>query len=128
MDEAKDLVNSMVPRFGIEADTMIFNLLIKGYTRMTPSNFEDAHATLKLCVSKGLKPSIVTFSSVANAYCSVGMPEEAEAVIRDGLKNSNLRPNCTIFNTLIKGYARCRCSIRIGSCSCVVCMCSDPEQ
>mmetsp|Transcript_12964 Transcript_12964/g.16117 ORF Transcript_12964/g.16117 Transcript_12964/m.16117 type:complete len:490 (+) Transcript_12964:78-1547(+) len=126
--EAKGMVDSMDDMFGLEPDIMIYNMLIKGYTRMFPANCEDAHRTLDYCIEKGLTPSVVTFASVANAYCSVGMPDEAESLIRKAIDSNRLKPNCAIYNTLIKGYARCRCSILNGICTCICCTCSDTDR
>lgn len=103
MKEAHAMVDSMYELYGIHPDIMVYNLLIKGYTRMQPANYLEAHQVLNTCVEKGLTPSVVTFASVANAYCSLGLPAEAEALTRTAMANNQLKPNATIFNTLIKG-------------------------
>ena len=76
----------------------------------------------------GLRPTVPSICSVMDAWCEVNQVgrahELAECAIRDGLVSASE----TMYNTLIKGYARCRCKRARGECGCTPCQCCRPER
>ena len=129
MREARQLVHLAKAVYQVEPDIMMYNLLIKGYARTSPPDYEAARELFNTINDSGvLSPTVFTYSMVANAYCSSGLAKDAEEFIREAMALEKVKPNSTTFNTLIKGYARCRCRVRHGVCSCVVCFCSDPDE
>lgn len=129
MREARQLVQMAKTVYRVDPDIMMYNLLIKGYARTSPPDYEAARQLFDTINQSGvLTPTVFTYSMVANAYCSSGLAKDAEDFIREAMAQQKVKPNSTTFNTLIKGYARCRCRVRHGICSCVVCFCSDPEE
>eukprot|EP00924_Labyrinthula_sp_SR-Ha-C_P009777 snap_masked-scaffold_22-processed-gene-5.36-mRNA-1 protein AED:1.00 eAED:1.00 QI:0/-1/0/0/-1/1/1/0/529 len=146
IEKAEKLFDDMPTKYNVVPDLRVYNLLIKGYTRSVPPEYEKSSKLLselfqksenqahnqhrirrgKKPVENSFKPSVVTVSSVVNAYCSAGLAKEAETIARESLATLDLSPNSTLYNTLIKGYSRCRCQIREGKCSCLECTCCDP--
>lgn len=111
---------------GHGADVSLFNALLKGYAHERPPQPNKVTAVLAQITQFGLTPSIVTVSIAADALCCAGMPNAAHDLVEDAKRNG-LKPNATLYNTLIKGHAKCRCVINQGFCNCSPCNCTSPE-
>lgn len=112
-------------------DIVLYNLLLKGFSRQSPPNYTKAKGLLEKIYRRRLVPTLTTLSLIVRCFCSVGLPKEAELIVQEVFTRTpslKKHKNESIFNVLIQGYARCRCTILNDSCACKVCFCSNPNE
>lgn len=107
--------------------TSLFNALLKAHARARAPSAEGVARAMALARESGARLDVVSVSTAADALCVAGRPEEAHALVEACRAADGIAPNGTVYNTLIKGYARCRCVRNTGACACDPCRCSSPE-
>ena len=56
--------------------------------------------------------------SVMDAFCEVNQVQQAQELAERAIREGLVTASETMYNTLIKGYARCRCKRAHGECGC----------
>lgn len=126
MKGADEFIERMRTDYQLKPNIVTLNNLIKGYGRLKPPQIKQAEAVFQ-SICENDKPTAYTFSNITNALCSAGLAERAEKVVRS-MPEHGLEPQAIHFKILLKGYSRCRCRLRTGTCSCRICECSNPQR
>ncbi|KAG0628907.1 hypothetical protein M758_1G061500 [Ceratodon purpureus] len=136
-DDAERIFNSMGVKDEAKPDARLYNLMIHTYGKarkfseqqslfrrmkgsgvpMTAVTFnslmafqktvEDAEACLRHMQAAKIKPDVITYTGLINAYSKARRVEEAQAVFRE-MVASGIKPSRTAYNTLLDAYARCK--------------------
>ncbi|CAN6216325.1 unnamed protein product [Urochloa humidicola] len=86
---------------GIEPDPQVYSILAKGYVRAQ----QPEKAELLLQMSQlGVRPNVVTFTTVISGWCSMADMESAIRVY-EKMRKAGVHPNLRTFETLIWGYS-----------------------
>ncbi|KAE9613959.1 putative tetratricopeptide-like helical domain-containing protein [Lupinus albus] len=101
---------------GVHRNPVVFNSLIKGYLDTTDTDGVDEHCgkdsnsikigqALTLMEEFGIKPDVVTFSTIMNAWSSAGLMGNCEEIFNDMVKGG-IEPDIHTYSILAKGYVR----------------------
>lgn len=87
---------------GVPMTAVTFNSLMA-----SQKSVPDAEACLRHMQEAKIKPDVITYTGLINAYSKARRFEEAQQVFRE-MVASGIRPSRTAYNTLLDAYARCK--------------------
>ncbi|GKV06612.1 hypothetical protein SLEP1_g18485 [Rubroshorea leprosula] len=86
----------------VQPNLVLFNSLIKGFLDVTDGGVEEA---LTLMEEFGIKPDVITFSTIMNSWSSAGLMDRCQEIF-DDMVNAGIEPDIHAFSILAKGYIR----------------------
>jgi len=103
-EKAEEIFREM-KRLGVKRSSIIYSILIKMYARTSLKNENDipkAVGLIKLMKEDGIKPTVISFTTIVQMYLRKKQIKDAIAVF-DEMKNEGLQPDVVSYNFIING-------------------------
>jgi len=88
----------------IELSIVTYNTLIDACARC--GRMEHVDDILQNMAKHGIKPNVITYSTMLKGHCQMGSIQTAFSVLEDMKRNTKLRPDEIMYNSLLDGCAQ----------------------
>uniref|UniRef100_A0A7R9YEJ5 Pentacotripeptide-repeat region of PRORP domain-containing protein n=1 Tax=Pinguiococcus pyrenoidosus TaxID=172671 RepID=A0A7R9YEJ5_9STRA len=92
---------------GVEASPKTYSCVLEKYANSKPPDAAGAREVIRRMKAAGMRPSIKHYSIVMNAFCRLGMPEEAHQLL-DAMDEDGVLPNAVSFVAIINACAKAK--------------------
>ncbi|XP_048133111.1 pentatricopeptide repeat-containing protein At5g25630 isoform X3 [Rhodamnia argentea] len=95
---------------GMHPNLILFNSLVRGFVEIMDRDGVDemeSFQVLKLMNEFGVKPDVVTYSTIMNAWSTAGYMDKCEEIF-DNMVKAGIQPDAHAYSILAKGYVRAK--------------------
>merc|ERR1719271_1530183 len=102
LDRGWSVFNEMQKR-QVELSIVTFNTIIDACTRC--GRMDQVPGVVKDMKESGIEPNVITYSTMLKGHCQSGDIQTAFTILEDMKKNTKLKPDEIMFNSLLDGCA-----------------------
>jgi pentatricopeptide repeat protein len=102
LDRVWSVFNEMQKR-QVELSIVTFNTIIDACTRC--GRMDQVPGVVKNMKESGIEPNVITYSTMLKGHCQAGDIQTAFSILEDMKKNTKLKPDEIMFNSLLDGCA-----------------------
>ncbi|THU63668.1 hypothetical protein C4D60_Mb01t18240 [Musa balbisiana] len=102
LDQAFSLLNKMKTIDGCQPDVHTYSILIKSCVQVFA--FDKVQILLSDMESQGIKPTIITYNTLVDAYGKAGRFAEMESTLMEMLPNHDCKPDVWTMNATLRAF------------------------